>query len=354
MNPADLKTQNRKNPIGVGSSIYFSWILESNIKNTKQTFYHLTVYDESQKPVWDTGKILSKQSVYIRYEGQMLSDCSIYNWEVTVWDNHGNEATATAVFETSILQPSRWSAKWVAAMKNKKRAKKGNPASYFRKSFTLRNNPVKARVYATCHGIYYLTLNNLRADDRELAPEFTVYKDYLCVQTYDVTKLLKQGDNILDMTVGDGWYHGGTTKQTYKCFDDRHACLWQLEVTYADGSMETVCSDGEVKTASGPITASDLFHGESYDANIKIENWTPAVIADFGYDNLVPQDGEPVRPVITLPIKEIIRTPKDETILDLGQNIAGRLRAKINIPKGETVTFEHSETLDGQGNYFNN
>jgi alpha-L-rhamnosidase len=79
-----------------------------------------------------------------------------------------------------------------------------------------------------------------------------------------------------------------------------------------------------------------------------------AVIAAYGYENLTPQDGEPVRSVETLPIQSILITPKGETVLDVGQNIAGRLRMTLDLPKGASVTLEHSETLDRDGNYFNN
>jgi alpha-L-rhamnosidase len=247
-----------------------------------------------------------------------------------------------------------WQAKWAVSPFTAKPSKQGSPATYFKKTFRISSDVRSARIYATCHGVYQLSVNGVRADDREFAPEFTVYEKYLCYQVYDISTLLNSGENTLEITVSDGWYRGFTTKQTKKGEDDRHAVLFQLEVTYADETSETICSDSDMLAAHGQITRSDLFNGEDHDANAEPNEWQKCQIADFGNKNLVLQTGEPVRPVLTLHVKQVIKTPKGETVLDFGQNIAGRLRSKINLPKGAVVIFEHSETLDKNGNYFNN
>lgn len=80
------------------------------------------------------------------------------------------------------------------------------PATLFRRAFTLSAAPRRARLYATCLGVYRLTVNGKRPDMREFAPEHTSYKGLLCFQTYDLTALLHIGENVLGMEVGDGWY----------------------------------------------------------------------------------------------------------------------------------------------------
>ncbi|HHV11896.1 MAG TPA: family 78 glycoside hydrolase catalytic domain [Clostridiales bacterium] len=358
-----LQCQNRSMPIGIGAQPYFSWVLESDDSEVIQVTYHIVV-KEAQAVVWDSGLVHSPKSAYVEYAGEALKSCTSYTWQVTVQDNHQNTSTEASVFETGILSPRDWKARWVISPLYKKPVKKVKPAVQFRKAFQLERRVIRARVYATCHGIYRLSVNGARPDDREMAPEFTVYEKSLCVQAYDVTSLLQTGDNVLGMEVADGWYRGGTTKQTYPGWDPSLACLWQLVVTYEDDTQEIICSDADIKVGTGAITSSDLFHGESYDDNLAQKGWdTPdfnasswqqAELGSFGYEALIPQEGEPVRPVLILPVKKIITTPKGETVLDFGQNMAGRLRAAINLPKGATATFEHSETLDKEGNYFNN
>lgn len=76
--------------------------------------------------------------------------------------------------------------------------------------------------------------------------------------------------------------------------------------------------------------------------------------ANYGYENLVSQIGEPVIIVKELPVSRLTNSPKGEWILDFGQNIAGFVRMKVNAPKGTQITLEHCEILDKQGKFFNN
>jgi Alpha-L-rhamnosidase N-terminal domain./Bacterial alpha-L-rhamnosidase. len=356
-----------RNPLGIGENPYFSWIIDSDDRDVMQEAYRLVVRHDDML-VWDTGRIESDKAAYIEYAGQALTSGSLYSWTVTAWDNHGHEASASAIFETALLKPSDWKASWVESALRRSTSKKGfgkqPPATMFRKAFTLKAEVVKARLYATCHGIYRLTVNGQRPDDREFAPEHTSYDSYLCYQTYDVTRLLIRGDNALGMYVGDGWYLGPRTRPRVKPYRCRPAALFQLEVSFADGSFETIVSDSGVTTSYGPVLFSDLFSGEKYDANLEQAGWDaagfddsawkPARIAKNGYGNLAAQLGEPVRPVATLPVISLFTSPKGERILDFGQNLAGRLRMRVRAPKGATVTLEHFEVLDKEGNYFNN
>jgi len=362
-----LKTLHTENPLGIGQGPYFSWIMMSDERNVMQTAYRLIVSNDNDEALWDSDRIERAQSAFVVYKGPALQSRTRYHWTVTAWDNKGNEAEASAWFETALFNQSDWKATWaVSPFPSKKRKKNfGNqpPATMFRKGFTLKGEVAQARLYATCHGIYRVSINGQRPDDREFAPENTSYKKYLCYQTYDVTNLLCSGENALGMHVGDGWYHGAlTTFQGNKHHE--HAVLFQLELRYADGSQEIVCSDKAVKAALGPVLSSDLYAGEKYDANAEIDGWDmpgfkdagwkPAKVADYGYANLVAQLGAPVRPVRTIPAVKVHTSPKGEQIVDFGQNLAGRVRMKVTAPKGTEITLDHFESPDKDGNYFHN
>ena len=158
-----------------------------------------------------------------------------------------------------------------------KKAKKGtggqNAAEYFRKAFVVKDRVRWARVYATCHGAYQLSINGTRPDDREFAPEFTVYSKYLCYQTYDITPLLQTGENVIGMLVGDGWYNCANFKPLSRKFKPEHAVLFQVKIEYEDGTNEMVVSDGGVTVSDSPVRSSDLFAGELYDARMEQEGW---------------------------------------------------------------------------------
>lgn len=363
-----LKTLRMTEPLGIDVTPYFSWIMDSDIPNTKQVTYHLVVKDESGAIFFDSGVVTSDDNAYIPYSGKKLGSKIRYQWSVTVTDNHGNQAQASSYFETALLHKSDWKAQWVKSPIRRKKGKPGfgkqQPATMFRKTFNLKGRPVKARLYATCHGVYELYLNGQKSDERIFAPEHTVYEKYLCYQAYDVTDQLIPGDNVIGMYVGDGWYLGPQTKPNMKKMDYAHAVLFQLEVTYADGSVKQILSDKNVKASYGPILSSDLFAGEHYDANHRMDDWSTREFSDtgwehckevsYGYGNLKAQLGEPVTIIKELPVKQVLISPKGECILDFGQVLAGRVRMRVNAPKGTAITLEHCEVLDKEGNYFNN
>lgn len=323
---------------------------------------------ENGLQVWDSKKVETAENLYIDYEGADLKSRTMYCAEITAWDNHGNQATGTAQFETAFLKKEDWKAEWVVPAARRKKGKKGfgkqPPATMFRRCFFLKERPVKARVYATCHGIYELSINGKHPDERLFAPEHTVYEKYQCYQTYDVTELLRKGENVIGMYVGDGWYLGPNTLPNIKRPVLKHVVLFQMEAEYPNGTVETVCSDGETVTSEGPVRCADLFAGEKYDANRICEGWdTPEYgaegwkktkVMNFGYQNLTAQLGEPVEREAVLPVRQILKSPKGERILDFGQVLSGFVRMKVNAPKGTEISLEHTEVLDRNGNYMSN
>lgn len=360
-----LKANSQYRPC-VDEKPYFSWVLTSEKKNVMQTSYHITVTGP-EEVVWDSGIVESDKSIFVEYAGSPLKSLCEYRWTVTVTDNTGDSAVASSSFETGFMQ-KEWSAQWVRSPFPMKKAKKGtggqNAAEYFRKAFVVRDRVRWARVYATCHGAYQLSINGTRPDDREFAPEFTVYSQYLCYQTYDITPLLQTGENVIGMLVGDGWYNCANFKPLSRKFKPEHAVLFQVKIEYEDGTNEMVVSDGGVTVSDSPVRSSDLFAGELYDARMEQEgwdcpgfddnSWKAGILSGNDPANLVAQYGEPVRPVLELPAVGLTVSPKGETILDFGQNLAGVLRVKTSLPSGAKIVLDHFETLDQHGNYFNN
>lgn len=355
------------NVLGLDETPYFSWVLESEKSDTMQDAYQIQVENINGKLLWDSGKVISDQDSFVIYDGLTLKSREECIWKVNVWDNYGNLAVAQSKFEMGLLGNEEWTGKWVQSSIKRKKTKPGfgkqDPATLFRKSFCLKEKPVKARGYATCHGVYRLTVNGLRPDMREFAPEHTVYEKYLCYQTYDLSKILEKGENVLGMYVGDGWYYCQNSLPNMK-LNYQHAVLFQIECEYADGSRQMIGSDEQVKVSFGPVRSSDLYAGEQYDAREEKagwdqkgyddSSWKNAKITKEGYDNLRAQYGEPVEEVMTMPVKEVLYSPKGENILDFGQNLCGRVRFQFTGTEGQKITLEHTETLDKDGNFENN
>ncbi len=208
-----------------------------------------------------------------------------------------------------------------------------------------------------------MRLNGQRVGDAVLTPGWTSYDHRLQYQTYDVTGLVRQGENVVGALLGDGWYRGymGFTGER-NLYGNRLALLLQLHLTYADGRVEVIGSDGQWRAARGPIQMSDIYMGETYDARQEKPGWD-----DTGYDDsdwrgvrqldhpkeiVVAQDGPFIRRHERLRPVQILHSPKGETILDFGQNMVGWVQLRVRGPQGATITLRHAEVLDQQGNLY--
>jgi alpha-L-rhamnosidase len=240
-----------------------------------------------------------------------------------------------------------WQAQWIDPEKPHDAGVK-QPASCLRRRFTV-EMPGSARLYITCHGLYAAFLNGKRAGDFVLAPGTGDYRKRLTVQCYDVTELLKAGENELAVTLGDGWYRGGVGIDGLRNFyGDDLALLCQLEL---NGSV-ILCSDETWEASqSGPIRENDLEIGEIYDARMeKITDWHGVTVRDFSFDNLAETQSVPILEQERFPGR-IIKTPNGETVVDFGQNLAGYTELRVTANAGRKIILWHGETLDENGNF---
>lgn len=357
-------------PMGIDIEPFFSWILRSEKTNVMQTAYLLQVTDPAGCEAWNSGICHEDTNTFIPYAGTALESCTVYTVRLTVWDNQGEEAHAVTHFETAYMEKERWTASWVKSVFPvfDRSAHLGEQPQTvcFRKEFSLRDKPLRARAYCTSHGCYELYINGEKANASKLTPDFTTYRAYLSYQTYDIGHLLTAGKNVLGMMVGDGWYHGFMSKNPAEDYDPQYGVILQIEVEYPDGTAVRICSGEGVTVSLSPILCADLYAGERYDARLEQpewssagfaeepERWLAALPTDWNKDNLVAQFGEPVRVIKELPVKEVLHTPAGDTVLDFGQVIAGVVRMHVNEPAGRKITVCCTEGLDEVGNFFDN
>src|ERR1051326_862788 len=259
-----------------------------------------------------------------------------------------------------LLQPSEWTAAWIGSSAADS---SGGPAPLLRRAFHLRGAVTSARLYATSHGLYELYLNGERVGDWLFTPGWTSYNRRLQYQTYDVTALLRAGDNAIGAILGDGWYRGQLGFSGGRAiYGKQLGVLAQLEVRYADGSSERFVTDSTWKTSSGPIVASDIYGGETYDARLERAGWANSGFDDKAWapvtrlptpdSRLLAPESPPVRRVRELRPVAMRRTASGEVIYDLGQNFTGWARLKVHGPAGTTVALRFAEVLDKNGNLY--
>lgn len=220
----------------------------------------------------------------------------------------------------------------------------------FRKTFAAAGVQ-KARLYITACGLYEARLNGVRVGDAVLAPDITDYRKRVQYQTYDVTALVREGENELTVQLADGWYRGSTGAWGIRNqYGTVTKLLAQLELTRADGGVQTVCTDRSWDWSDdGPIRFADNKDGEVVDACR-----TPSYChkARVTRHPVVPtaSDNVPVTEHERLKAKRII-TPAGKTVLDFGQNIAGYVAFSLEARAGQTIRLRFGELLDGEGEF---
>ena len=383
----ELTTEHLHQPLGIDCvSPRFGWKLKGNGKNVKQLAYQLRICaldGEKELLICDTGEKETDQSIEVQVDDFEAKPMTTYRVYLKVWDNKERTAEYTGGFETGRMNiPFRSS--WIEPCQEPTpssfeeeregdgvRVEEGGrdfhefrPVQYIRIPVYAKKDMKRARIYATAHGLYRLEINGVRPDDREFAPENTAYHKLMYYQTYDITKFLKPGENIIGVMLGDGWWTGrvGTTGDCCQ-YGDTIGLLMDGRIEYMDGTV-TDFSGEEGVSATGPILFSDLFVGEKYDAKQEIEGWStvnfddsgwqPVLKKDYKKDHLVGQFMAPVRPLQVFTPKSVITTPKGETVLDVGQIVAGHLAFTVTSEAGRNIVLEHSEVMDEKGNFYNN
>lgn len=366
-----LRCEYRDNPVGLGAATpRFSWQLRSDRVHVMQSAYRIQVscglqgFDEHHL-VWDSGTVQSDRSVLVEYGGRPVQSRERFHYRVKVWDREGRESdwSETASWEMGLLSPSDWSAAWITPD-----AGGIDPEAeeivLLRKTFAVRGKVSRATVYATAHGLYELEISGERVGDWQFTPGWTSYHNRLQVQAYDVTNLIRSGErHAVGASLANGWYKGclgwAKGKQVY---GDTRALLLQLHIDYDDGTTEVVISDRTWRASTGPILMSELYHGETYDARLEKAGWTSAGYDDRDWsavcerehakDILVMQENEPARMTERLQPAALLQTPAGETVLDMGQNMVGRMHLRLELPAGTVLTLQHAEVLDRDGNFY--
>ena len=313
--------------------------------------------------LWDTGRVESDCTLDVPYAGKRLKSRQQVWWRVRAWDHEGKESdwSEPASFEMGLLKSSDWSAQWIGRPLASREG--SQPCPFLRRGFALTGKPVRARLYVTARGLFEAWINGRRVGNDYFAPGWTEYKKRIPYHVYDVTDLLRAGNNAFGAILGDGWYAGYLVwRDNHFLYGDQLSLLAQLEIEFSDGRRETVATGPEWKTSFGPILASDIYHGETVDARREMPGWsspefddtawTPAITVPPPKAALVARRGQPVRRQEKLAVVAQTEPFFGIHVFDLGQNMVGWARLKFRAPAGQTVTIRYAEMLNADGTLY--
>ena len=363
------------NPVGFyNGSPAFSWKLPIGIQS--QSAYSISVASSpdllpNKADLWESGKVASDQTLFVKYQGKALSSKDKIYWKVKFWDESGSESkwSETAYLEVGLLSNNDWKGKWISipAEELQEKDERGSllfRPQYLRKEIMVDPEIISARLYITAKGVYEAFINGEKVGTDIMSPGWTPVTKSISTLTYDVTDLLNEGQNTIGAVVAEGWHSGRINlRKTLKTAEHTPRVLYQLEIETKNGT-KTIVSDGSWKVSqNGPIRISKIYDGETYDANYELGDWSKNDYNDSSWIEVVeqqvadsilllPKRYEGVKDKSVLTVKNITKTETGKPIFDFGQNNVGVPLVKVPMKKGDTLRIRFSEMLDKNGTLY--
>lgn len=363
MKITSCKTNHMVNPLGYGmNQAVISWITEDT-SSKKQLAAQVVVGKDAQlkEIIYDSGRSneLSSLSVQLPIT---LTPYTRYYWTVKVWGDAGDEAVSEVNWFETGKRDEDWQGKWITPG-----WEDTSIHPYLRKSFTMKGAIKFARAYVTGMGLYELQINGARVGVEYLTPYCNSYDAWVQYQTYDITELLKDGENVVGAMLANGWAKGrfGTFGDLNTPYCHSFALLCELRITMEDGTVQIIETDTDWRCKPSPIVADGIYDGEIYDANLEISGWSGAEIDDSDWDRVKEFDAAGLGKVeerLSIPViiketikpAELLHTPAGEFVIDMGQNMVGWLRIHVKEPKGTRITITYGEVLQNDNFYRDN
>lgn len=362
------RVEMQENPLGIDrKDPHFSWQLKSGMNDVQQTGYEIQMGTDLQglkrgnNLMWQSG-LVSSDHMQVGYQGSPLQSGKEYYWRVRVHTNCGESHwSAVQRFTTGLLHDTDWVAKWIGedAMSNPDESQTELhtrlAARYLRKDFQASSHVSRATLYISGLGYYQAFLNGKCVSEDLLTPSITFYSETVYYNTYDVTRLVHGGDNALGVILGNGRYFWvrGSGMEGFGL----PRLLAQLVIEYADGTQKIIASDETWKvTSKGPIVANNEFDGEEYDMRKELSGWNVSGYNDAAWKNAdimsVPCKRLRAQPCPSVAVMErlrplsVTRLASGKVLIDMGQNMVGRLNASFQGKEGQKVIMRFAELIN--------
>lgn len=320
---SSLKCEYKVNPLGIDTTApRFSWKLTQKdaMRGQKQTAYQIIVasslenINQNRGDLWDSGKVTSDQSVNVAYAGVKLESSKQYYWKVKAWEvsGHSSEWSEHAYFSMGLLEQDDWIGEWIY---KKDQNKKDH--NWYRKNFTLDENPESAFIHVASIGYHEVFVNGQKVSEAVMNPVASFMKKRLPYLTYDLKEYLKKGDNVIGIWHAAGWARWGRMKEYY---DPPFVFKAQASITGDATNLQLITDDTWKckKSYSAYIGSWDIldFGGEIIDERLREDDWNTAEYNDSDWVNAAVFDNENAEEIgftdINLGPKGAIRAPSTD------------------------------------------
>ncbi len=338
---SNLFCEFQQNPLAVNTlQPRFGWQITNAENGTAQSAYEIEVTGENLN--WNSGKVISDISQFMKYTGETLKPGQKYQWRVRIWDEKGVVSQWSSYSNFRIApnfnfthSPSPlgegWGEVWIGAIRSdsaripagkrflswemgtqeykdvwKNIDTVSRKSIILRKPFVAKKEIKEAITYICGLGHYEFTINGKKVGDGEFAPFWSDYDKTVYYNTFDVTSYLKKGESVFGVLLGNGFFNAqGGRYSKLKVSFGAPTLLFKTIIRYSDNSTEEVISDRSWKYAFSPVTFNDIYGGENYDARLEQKgwnqpgfndlNWKPVVIQEAPKGKLEPQQGYPIK-----------------------------------------------------------
>jgi len=401
--PVDLHCDFQVNPLGIDTpNPTLSWTIKTDNEKRamRQTAYELIVassielLNSNKGNLWNSGKVSSDKMSQIEYQGKPLQSSQQCWWKVKVWDEKGLESTWSepAQWTMGLLNANDWIARWISAVGAEKYAHQYKSA---RSDFNLKRDLAEFRIFsprpedtnyssmllrkefnaapklkrAVIHvsglGQYELFINGSKIGDYILAPGWSYYPKTVLYDTYDVTPQIKTGDNAIGLILGNSLYNIQPDSVRYVKFLGSFGPLktiLQMRLEYEDGSVKTIGTDKSWQVSPGPVTYSNFYGGEDFDARLMPKGWSQSSFkVDGRWNTAIECNGpggelkglscaaSPIKAIETLAPIKINKIKPNLWVYDLGQNASIMPQISIKGVPGAYIRIIPSELLKPDG-----
>lgn len=357
MTPQNLQCEYRNNPPGIDIlQPRLSWQMAAPAeRGEKQTAYRIMVASSrdalqaGDADLWDSGKVLSGQSIQVPYDGEPLKAHMHCYWKVMTWNKDGSPSrwSEPAWWSMGMLQKEDWTAKWISTSKE-------DTSPWYRQQFTVDDVPDQAMVYVASLGYSELYMNGEKVGDEVLAPAVSNYEKRSYYQTYDVTPYMTEGANCIGIWMGQGWYSKGYPGVVH------HSPVVRAQLVMNNEEKRiSVVTDSTWLTHSSSRTQLGSwrwgdFGGELLDArkdkpdwnrvNASTADWVSTVEMDIPDVPCTAQyctgnrELDPIAPVTV----ESLDTSR--ILVDFGTNLTGFMQMTFrNLEAGEKITLYYAD-----------
>ncbi|ANH80257.1 alpha-L-rhamnosidase [Niabella ginsenosidivorans] len=384
LQPVNLRCEYLKDPLGIDAEQpRLSWELSGTANNSRQTAYRILVADQpalldkDQGNIWDSKKISTSASLQIAYSGKPLVSGKKYFWKVMVWDEKGKASAFSnrAIWQMGLLTAADWSgARWIAhdilpdtsiilpfAHGKGKKAwgKRPDVLPLFRKEFIIKKQVEEATVFISGLGHFEMSINGKKTGDHFLDPGWTQYSRQAQYVTFDITRQLNEGNNVIGVLLGNGFYY--IPGERYRKLTGAYGypkMIAKIRIRYKDGSEQVIISDNSWKTTGSPVYFSSIYGGEDYDANREQKGWDQKGYNDAGWKNALVTTGPPglyAQPAAPVKVMQALEPVAKKELApgiwmyDLGQNFSGIPAIKVSGKKGDTIRLRPAELVNEDG-----